>query len=188
MDTIRTFIAVALSKQLKEELSRIQTLLKETAADVKWVEPENLHLTLKFLGAVNQDKIKKIEEALKNDLRSFGPFPLRLERLDAFPNAGAPRVIWVAASKDSEKLKRLSQVVEDSLVSVKFAKEKRGFKTHITLGRVRSAKNRSALTAAFQTVQTQPKEMSVDSITIFKSILSSSGPRYESLAVISLQN
>lgn len=186
MDRIRTFIAIELSKDLKDEILKAQESLKLSAADVKWVEYQNLHLTLKFLGDVAAEKIDKISGTLNQALHSFSSFFLSLEHLGAFPSMNSPRVIWVAAKAQDDKVKKIAEIIQDSLVSLKFPKEARDFKTHVTLGRVRGAKNKIKLSELLKVISVEQKQMSVGQITLFKSTLSSQGPHYEVLSIINL--
>ncbi len=184
---IRAFIAVELDNQIKEELARVQEILKTSQADVKWVEPINLHLTLKFLGQIANKKVEKINQVLKNPLCDFSSFPLTIKSLGAFPKINYPRVIWAGAFSPENKLKSLADLVETKLVSLKFPKEKRDFETHITLGRVKSAKNRSKLIELMEEAKVQEKEMMVTSLTLFESQLSSRGPQYLAISKINLK-
>ncbi|MEW6009219.1 MAG: RNA 2',3'-cyclic phosphodiesterase [Candidatus Omnitrophota bacterium] len=183
---IRAFIAVELEPQIKEELAKIQEVLKTSQADVKWVEPVNLHITLKFLGQTPIEKIEKINQLLKDSLSHFSPFPLSLKTLGAFPKINYPRVIWVGAFSPENKLNTLADLVEGKLVSLKFPKEKRDFQSHITLGRVRSTKNQARLIELIQGTQVQEKTMMVASLTFFKSHLSAKGSIYQPIFKINL--
>lgn len=187
MGTIRAFIAVELDSQIKEELSRIQESLKTSQADVKWISPDNLHITLKFLGQIANEKIEKINRILNNSLCDLPCFPLTIKTLGAFPKINYPRVIWVGATSPQNELKSLAGLVETKLVSLKFPKEKRDFESHITLGRLRSAKNRANLIELMGEVKVQEKEMNVTSVTLFESQLSCRGPQYLPIFKISLK-
>ncbi|MBU2540973.1 MAG: RNA 2',3'-cyclic phosphodiesterase [Candidatus Omnitrophica bacterium] len=186
MHTIRAFIAVELEAEIKDEILRIQDILKTSEADVKWVKPENLHITLKFLGNVQQEKIEKIKDALIGCLSYFKPFSLKLNSLGIFPKIANPRVIWINAVSADNALEKLAASTEAALVSLKFPKEKRTFKSHITLGRVRSNRNREKLSGVFEKTDICQKEMMTEAVSLFKSALSSAGPHYEVLSTIKL--
>ncbi len=187
MHTIRAFIAIELEETIRDEISRIQGILKASEADVKWVRPENLHLTLRFLGNIRQEKIEKIKNALSEHLSSFKPCSLKLDSLGVFPNIQYPRIIWISVLSNNI-LEELARSAETALVSLKFAKEKRGFKSHITLARLRSNRNKHRLVEILEKTQISQEEMILKKVSLFKSTLSSSGPHYEVLSTISLRN
>lgn len=187
MDSLRTFIAVELDKQIIEELTQALNLFKSTQADVKWVNPPNAHITLKFLGEVQEQKIEKISQIIKESSCGFKPFVLTLQSLGAFPTLNSPRVIWIGAVSQDNILEKLAETIEINLVSLHFPKEKRGFKSHITIGRVRSNKNKAELINLLRNLEIAKKEMLVKTVTLFKSTLSPKGSIYERLSVASLK-
>jgi 2'-5' RNA ligase len=187
MDSLRTFIAVELDKQIIEELTRALNLLKETQGDVKWVTPPNAHITLKFLGSVDEQKIDKINKVIQESVSAYRPFSLTMQSLGAFPTLSSPKVIWIGALSEENNLEKLTQTLETKLVSLHFPKEKRDFKSHITIGRVRSNKNKAGLINLLQTLEIAKKEMLVKTVTLFKSTLSPKGSIYERLSVASLK-
>jgi len=179
---MRTFIAIELSREIKETLSGIQDELKKAGADVKWVKTDNIHLTLKFLGEVREEKIPKIAQSLKESTNLTAPFDIQLDTAGVFPDLKFPRVVWIGIEEGKEKLIGLANQIEDMLVSLKFPKEKRGFSAHITIGRVRSAKNKDALIQKLKQVKPLKLTQQIKSIALFKSTLTPEGPAYEKLA------
>ncbi|MCM8757907.1 MAG: RNA 2',3'-cyclic phosphodiesterase [Candidatus Omnitrophica bacterium] len=188
---MRTFIAVELPSEIKEYLSYLQVDLKSCNADVKWVEPKNIHITLKFLGEVKEEKItsiKKIMEKISNQINSFA---VSIFSLNGFPNIESPRVIWVEIKNGQKELLYLNKLLEEELSSIGIPKEKRPFCSHITLGRVRSHFNYHILKQKIIESLDKPiqenKEFIVKYITLFKSTLTSSGPIYEAIYKVSLK-
>ncbi len=180
---MRTFIAIELGKEIKEVLSKIQSELKNAAADVKWVYPENIHLTLKFLGEVKEEKIPKIIQCLKEICNTINPFNIEIKDTGAFPDMKSPQVIWVGIEEGKEKLLELVELMEDILVKLKFPKEERKFSAHITIGRVKSLKNKGVLSQKINALQFgSPAHQEVKSIILFKSTLTPKGPIYEKLS------
>ena len=179
---MRTFIAVELDKNIKEALSKIQLELEKADADAKWVSAQNIHLTLKFLGEVKEEKIPKIIQCLKETADATADFQIEIRGAGAFPGAKSPRVIWAGISKGKEELLRLAGLIEDGLVKLKFPKEERKLCAHITIGRVKSPKNKDALSKAIAQLQLSPLLQQVKSITLFKSTLTPKGPLYEKLS------
>lgn len=182
---MRLFIAIDIPQNLKEELSRLTTKLKKCDADAKWVEMQNLHLSLKFLGEVAEDKIKKIEEIISVVGKKYITLELSLENFGFFPNEKHPRVFFVATDKE-EELKKIYSEIEDALRGTGFEKEER-FKSHITLARFRSAKNIEILRKQIESTIVKGK-FPANEIALFKSALTPQGPVYEKTFSASLKN
>ncbi len=138
METVRCFIAIELPEEVKAGLKDIQAKLKSgSQAPVKWVDPDGVHLTLKFLGGVDAAKIAPISAAMAEAAKGVPPFSLRVEGLGAFPNLRRVQVVWVGVSGEVDKLADLQQRLENNLAQLGFAPEKRRFTPHLTLARVR---------------------------------------------------
>jgi len=199
---MRTFIAIELDKEIKDKISSMQDMLKQTNADVKWVKPENIHLTLKFLGEIDEKKAEKIKNILAELTKDKQIFEIMINELGAFPKLEFPRVIWIGIKQGAERALNIASELADKLVSIGFAKEKRKFSAHITIGRVRSNKNRPELIEAVtkfnagKSKEFTPLEkdfltgftQSVKGLTLFKSTLTSKGPVYDALFVANLKN
>lgn len=157
-------------------------LLRELAAcDVKAVEQHNLHITLKFLGEVDEDKVVAVRNALSRI--AFPAFNARFSGIGAFPNERFPRVVWVAAQ--SNELPRLAALVEGALALLGFAREARGFSAHLTLGRVR--KQGAALKQILQRyAATDFGSCRISALLLKKSTLTPAGPTYETLLNVPL--
>jgi len=138
MEQIRSFVAVELPDELKLELSKLQAQLKSGGGfGVKWVDPYSIHLTLKFLGNVAQDKIEAVTKALEEAGRGVAPFHLKLRDLGVFPNARRVQVVWVGVSGEADKLLELQKRIDSNLALLGFTPESRPFAPHLTLARVR---------------------------------------------------
>jgi RNA 2',3'-cyclic 3'-phosphodiesterase len=142
---IRCFIAINLPSEWKGRLAELETRLKEARADVSWVKPENVHLTLKFLGGVEETRIPLVKKALQKGLQGQKPLTLSLAGLGVFPNPRYPRVVWVGMEGDTERLQKLQGIVEQAMAELGFPREARSFSPHITLGRMRSQQNAISL-------------------------------------------
>lgn len=134
---LRCFIAIAIPDTIKKEIGEIIYNLEKYDADIKWVIPGNVHLTLKFLGSTSDSLLPKIHESLFNAVSSYSPFYIKIYGTGVFPTRKYPRVIWIGA-ENSQTLRRLSSNIEDSMSSLGFKKENKEFNPHLTLGRVRS--------------------------------------------------
>lgn len=183
---MRSFIAIALPEEIRHSLGNLQEELKSYQADVNWVKPENIHLTLKFLGEITEKTQSEIKGICDNCVQDQAPFRLRLSTLGAFPKLDLPRVIWVGIDPVAEKkIKILAQKLEDKIKSLGVPAEKREFSSHITIGRVRSALNRdnlvNALSVIVENFSAKDQEFPVDKIILFKSTLTPQGPLYETI-------
>ena len=180
--TVRAFVAVNLDPELKGALARVQERLKATRADVGWVKPENLHLTLKFLGHVEESRSGLIVEAVGAATQGYGSFHLALGGLGAFPQPRAARVVWVGVSRGAEALAALQAKIEVGLEPLGFPREERPFTAHLTLGRVRGPARREQLAVALTSMAAEALgEMVVDRIELMKSDLHPAGARYSVL-------
>jgi 2'-5' RNA ligase len=146
-EPLRLFVAVTLPEDVRERLARWQDRLRGARADVSWVKPENIHLTVKFLGETDRKALARIQPALRDAAAQRSPFALELAGLGTF-GGRVPRVVWAGVSDGVEPLADLAGRVDRALGRVGVAKERRPFSAHATLGRVRSSTNAEALVAA----------------------------------------
>lgn len=141
MSSIRAFIAVEIDPQAKQKISELISCLKKSNADVKWITESQMHLTLKFLGNIDKDRIKEISDALSVISSTLKPFTIGFLGIGAFPNIDHPRVIWIGINKGAASLKILAEKIETTMEKLGFAKESREFTAHLTLGRIRASGN-----------------------------------------------
>lgn len=188
METIRTFIAIKVPEDIQKKLAGIQEKLKVSAAHVAWASPENIHLTLQFLGNIQEHQIPDIETCLRESARLVKPFQLQVGYAGAFPNIRFPRVVWVGITDDEAgSLKALQEDLNTRLATLGFDKEDGRFNPHLTLGRVRSQKNRSNLLRAIESiVNIWVGEISVNSLYLIRSTLKPTGAEYADLVEVKL--
>lgn len=180
---IRAFIAVELPEALQQEVAGLQAAFRSAGADVKWVEPQNLHLTLKFLGDIEEKQVAELKEALGPAISGEKSFSIELEGIGAFPTTRSPRVVWVGVSLGKEQLVKCAQVVEEACQRLGFPKEERPFSTHLTIGRVRSRDRLAPFVKKLQVTEFRASTPAqVTRLILFQSILSSHGPTYTPLA------
>lgn len=143
-DTWRLFIAIELPPNVRSGLIEIQTQLKKQAPaqTVRWVNPNGIHLTLKFLGDAPVAQIEALKAGLNEAVRGHLPFKLAASGLGCFPNAKKPRVAWVGLQQELDRLAALRDAVEASIVPLGYPTEDRAFSPHLTLGRVRQEARR----------------------------------------------
>lgn len=179
---MRTFIAIELSDAIRQRLAEAQDRLRSSVAGVKWVEPENIHLSLKFLGEIEPDLADLIAEAMAEAAQAVPPFEMRLVGLGAFPPRGAPRVLWAGIEEPTGRLLDLQRRVEAALEALDFEREARGFSAHVTLGRVKDPQRGPR---SFHVSEEQSRAefglQRVEEIVLFQSELSPAGPTYTPL-------
>ena len=179
---MRTFIAIELSEPIRESLAQAQTHLKYAGADVKWVEKDNIHLTLKFLGEISEEKAKEVAAALDNIAKYTKSFEISLKDIGAFPTVDFPRVIWVGLDKGAKESTELAKKIDLALAKLGFQEESRPFAAHLTIGRVRSNLNRAALAEKMASYQLSAVSFQlIKSATLFKSTLTPQGAIYSIL-------
>lgn len=193
MEEIRTFVAIELSAGIKNELARVQEMLRGKIATphLRWVDPANVHLTLKFLGNVPVDRIEEITAVLKEACVGLSPFIMEVSGLGCFPSANNPRVVWVGVQGETDRLERLQERVEERLAVLGFKPERRPFRPHLTLGRVRKGAHVGARRLIGGIVSATSVgalgQMEVGEISLMKSVLLPSGAQYSRLERIVLE-
>jgi 2'-5' RNA ligase len=179
---MRTFIAIELIDAIRNELAQIQARLRYSGADVKWVERENIHLTIRFLGEVREERIEEVSSALDEVARGSRPFEISIKDLGVFPKLEFPRVVWVGLEKGKDESREIAREVDERLERLGFQRESRPFSPHLTIGRVRSPKNKAALKEKLLSTKIEKVlSQKVNSIILFKSELTSQGPIYTKL-------
>jgi 2'-5' RNA ligase len=138
MSKIRTFIAVDLPQDIKMEVDGLTSTFRSQGRGIKWVNAENLHITLRFLGDIEEDSVSGLAENIKNNVDGFGVFDLSLAGIGGFPNLKRPRVIWTGAEIGKDKLRDLAAGVETACVESEFGNSDKRFSPHLTIGRVKN--------------------------------------------------
>lgn len=179
---MRCFISVDIEDPaLLGALEEAQRRLEGTGADLKCVDRENIHITLRFLGEVREGLVDDLKRLIS--CTTFSPFRVELRGLGAFPHLRRPRVVWVGISDGVEELTAVFNRLEPELVRMGFRPERRGFSPHITLARVRSGRNRGRLveevTARADGVF---GELEVGDIRLKRSVLTPRGPLYSTIS------
>jgi 2'-5' RNA ligase len=150
MEGIRSFIAIEVPEPLQARMGALQQELKKFEPDIKWVRPGNIHLTLKFLGTVPKEILEKVSLAVSPTVLQAEPFDLRLYGLGGFPSSRNPRVLWVGIDQGWQPISSLQKAIEEKTAALSFPSERRPFKPHLTIGRVRSLKGKGGLPQAIE--------------------------------------
>ena len=182
MKPVRTFVAVELTPEIRGKAGDLIARLRRIVADVRWIVPENLHLTLKFLGDVEVLEIPRICSAVSAAVEDFSPFELEVLGAGAFPDLIRPRTIWLGVRAGNEALVELHNRLQAALAPMGFREEGRRFRPHVTLGRVRDSVEESRFAQAFaQHAEYFAGGMVVGELTVFSSELSRQGSKYEAI-------
>lgn len=185
---IRSFIALEISDNTKNNLKNVIAKLDASKADVKWVSTVNLHITLKFLGNVREEDIPEISRIIKESSSDIEPFGLEIKGSGAFPNLKNPRVIFVNIVDECSNLSKLYNRLEDKLSYLGIKKESRKYVPHLTIGRVRSHKQ---IVKLVNTIEMQKDDFigseQIGSIDLMMSELLPKGPKYTRLDAVKLE-
>ena len=193
METLRLFIAIELDDAMRRALKRAQTQLQDDKQNglvaqniVRWVAPQNIHLTLKFLGNSNSAQVSALTHALAQIAQHTAPFTLTARGLGCFPNARRPNNVWVGLEGDVPCAALLARQIDDACAALGFAREERGFIAHLTLGRVKRAAPNAQRTVLGEFIKTIPTEtygiISARAVNLISSDLQPQGPLYTMLA------
>jgi 2'-5' RNA ligase len=184
---IRSFLAIELPKMIHKKIEEVQGDLKSSHADVRWVSPEKIHLTLKFFGNVEEARIEPITRAIEGSIRNARIFSLRAKGIGAFPHWKNPRVIWMGLIDGKGILVPLQKQLETELGGIGFEPEGRAFQPHLTLGRVNSSRGKEELIRRMERYREEEfGEFDVERIVLFKSDLKPAGPIYTFLGEVKL--
>ena len=181
METVRAFIAVDIGHAVRGELAKLQLRLKRAHADARWVKPENIHLTLAFLGDVDIARIRPLEAAMDQNLQGLEKFSLTFAGTGTFGRPRQPRVIW-AGINDSPPLTELQRKTNDALQDAGIDFDTKPFSPHLTIGRVKSPRHVAALLDELEKEKTPGfGRVEISEVLLFKSVLKPGGAEYSVL-------
>jgi 2'-5' RNA ligase len=184
---LRSFLAVELPELILNRIGEIQRDLKSSRADVRWVSPENIHLTLKFFGNIEESLIQHIVQSIEGPLQDTSPFFLKVQGMGAFPNLKNPRVIWMGFQEGKEIIVSIQKQLEREFEKIGFQPEDRPFHPHLTLGRMRSNRGKDDLVKGMERYREgEFGSFQVEKVILFKSDLRPMGPIYTPLREIRL--
>lgn len=191
ISTVRIFIAVTLDDATRARVTALIDELRNqpaaAAVRVRWVPEANLHLTLRFLGELDEHRTAAVRDALMAAWTK-APFEASLGATGLFPPRGAPRVVWLDVREGTDRLHELQQEVDRRLVRIGFGRERRPFRPHLTIGRVKRIDRRAqrSLSRTVEAIGVPPMEWTVDRVVLMESRLSSEGAAYRELAAATL--
>jgi 2'-5' RNA ligase len=184
---IRAFVAIALPPDVRDVLLRVQTAIKAYNLKLKWVQPQNIHLTLKFLGDVPATQIDTIHQHCREASDNVRPLALTAQGLGVFPGLRRPRVLWAGVGGASDRLKVLHSEIEQGLASCGYPPERKAFRAHLTLARIKAPVAPALLAEALANqANYTPQPFNVTALTLMQSRLTPSGAIYTPLKTIPL--
>ncbi len=188
MKKTRTFVAVEIAPDVRSRITELITRLRSSDAKVNWVAPENLHLTLKFLGDQTDEEVATVCQAVQQAATTVPAFAFHCRGVGAFPNMERPRTLWMGVRDGTDALRQLQQAIDQQLARHRYPSERRGFQPHLTFGRVRSG---GAAMGELAELLAKAQDMDggvsiVDEVLVFASYLQRGGPQYEVLATAPL--
>lgn len=176
---LRSFLAIELPRTILKKIEEVQEDLKSSQADVRWVSPEKIHLTLKFFGNIEESKIEPIVKSIEGPVQTTSPFPLKVRGVGAFPHLKNPKVIWMGLVDGGEVLTSFQKQIETQMEKIGFQAEDRPFHPHLTLGRAKSSRGREELIGRMEIHEEEEfGDFQVERVVLFKSDLRPSGPIY----------
>lgn len=188
MDKIRVFIAININLEIREYLSSLRNSIDIPHSKIKWVEKNNLHITLKFLGYQSPEKINLINSGLKEISHQQNSFKIKISpHLGVFPNYKMPRIIWVGVGEGANELKKISNSLEIILFKKGFERENKEFSGHITIGRIKYFQKGNNLNNILEKIDIRTMSQKIKSIELMKSNLTSNGPIYSVLGKYSFK-
>ena len=182
---MRAFLGISISDDLKHKILDVQRNFSNF--DIKFVESENLHFNLKFFREINDESTEKLKQILEEIIKKYEPFEIEIKGLGVFPNKNYIRVVWVGVKEGYNTLTSLAEDIQNSIDKLGFPREEK-FVPHLTLGRVRTARNKSELASIVEELKDlEIGRMKVDNVVLFESMLSPNGPKYEEIFRVNLK-
>jgi 2'-5' RNA ligase len=185
---MRTFIAIDLDEEIKKAISEFIQKLDRGDKHIRWIKPQGMHLTLKFLGDITKEKISDVESALSKTVKDHRPFQLSMKGTGTFPPGKKfPRVLWIGV-EENNTLEEIQSRLESDLERLHYPREKRKYHPHLTLGRVKIPYHlESVLALLDKNKEREFGDMSVNRITLFLSTLKPTGAEYTKLSEYTLE-
>ena len=185
MKTIRVFLAINLDlvavRAVAEEQKRLKQECERAGIRVRWVPPPNMHVTIRFLGQVTEPMISAVKDALEPMTRAFAPFEVESYGLGAFPDPERARVVWSGVRCASGELERLYNKVSELLENTGFPAEKRPFKSHVTIGRIKSGDSAGLADCLAESAETEQGTSKIRDLICYRSDLQPTGADYHAM-------
>lgn len=184
---MRLFVAIWLNDEVRKTLKHLQDGLRPRCAEVRWTPPEQTHITVKFLGEVEDRRVPEVSAALAQAAGMCPPFGLVISGAGCFPPRGAVRIVWAGAENAQGLASKCAECVENSLETIGFARETRPFSPHITIGRVPADRSMGRLRGMVETAKVGRVAQPVSELRLMASVLSPHGSVYDTVAALPLK-
>ena len=184
---IRTFIAIELPVKVKQVALQIQNQLGESIEGIRWIKHENIHLTVKFLGNVEENRINDISAAVLNAVKGISVMNLKTGHLGIFPNEKRPRILWLGVEGDVREFIQMSKNCESELAKLGYEKNARENRPHITVGRIRSSKKQKGLVNILKDIPIESIDFRADALNLMRSELNPNEVVYTILQSVKLE-
>lgn len=179
---LRLFIAIELDEEIRAELFAEIKYLKSHFPEIRWVRPENLHITMKFLGNIAENEIEDISEIMDIAAEKNPPFSAEIQDLGCFPHVERPRIVWAGCRQGSLEISNIVSCLDEKLKLLGYKPEKRNFTPHITIGRVKKPAQAMGIEEIINDAQQIDFGiLDVSAITLFMSELKKEAPRYSAM-------
>lgn len=189
MARVRTFIAIDISEEIREAAQRVIRALEPLASGARWVRPENMHCTLKFLGEVDERELPDVCHHITDAVKKRNKFEAQCVSVGAFPQPSKPSTIWLGLRDGNDELLQLRDHLEENMSALGFPREQRRFQGHITLGRLRKPLAHANQIHAFLRDQEHGEfgNLPIDEVVLYRSDLSRHGPEYTRISRFALR-
>ncbi len=187
MSVIRAFIAIPLEVEIRDRIRDVQTTLRNSGGDVRWDDPAKMHITLRFIGDMDESRIGELSLAVESASNETPPFDILYSGVGAFPSKRNPRVLWVG-TEPMPQLMILQRRIEYACRTLGFAPDQKAFHAHITLGRVKHTRDLGGLIAATNSATFDAISAVCDRVHLMRSILRPDGSQYSVLATVHLHS
>jgi 2'-5' RNA ligase len=171
-------LAIELTAEVRDALTDVQGALSRSCNGVRWVRPEQLHLTVKFLGETLAGEVTRVSEAVARSAARSRVFEMQLTECGCFPPRGPVRIVWVGTHEPSGSLQECVNAVEEEMEGIGFPRESRPFSAHLTIGRAAEGRSAGGIRTAVEGGKVKPVRQSVGELTLMSSVLSPKGPSY----------
>lgn len=183
---VRLFVALLFPDEIKAALGRLIDELRPMGAGVKWVEPHNIHLTLKFIGEISEKKVERITGAVGDVLAGRAAFEGHVAGCGGFPHLKRPRVLWVGLGGADPAID-IAKQLNHKLIPIGVKSERKPLSPHLTLGRIKKQTDLSELTAYMQNLNFDAGKVILKKVALVKSTLTPGGPIYKNVEVFELE-
>jgi 2'-5' RNA ligase len=185
---VRTFLAFDVEEHVRRRILEVTDRFRKIDPGIRWVKPDNMHVTLYFFGEVDESRQSELEEVCRNSTRNIGPFSIRVQGVSGFPSVERARVLWYGIQNEGAELNRMYESVRRKLRESDIVDriENRPYAPHLTVGRVKRGMNRALIEEISRSAQTGFGDSRVSELVLYKSTLGSRGPIYDALSEFSL--